>query len=223
MTGADPRSRPSTVILISGRGSNMQAIAEAALANRLPITVRAVLSDGSDAPGLATARRLGVATAVVNPRPGMARIEYDRELAAAIREYSPAIVVLAGFMRILSPPFVEEFLGRTLNIHPSLLPRYPGLHTHQRALAARESEHGASVHFVTQELDGGPVVIQGKVRIHPDDDAEQLAARVHTIEHRIYPEAIAWLATGRLLWNAGKVLFDSLPLTEPKILDAREL
>ncbi len=223
MTGGDPRSRPSTVILISGRGSNMQAIAAAALSGRLPITVRAVLSDRSDALGLATARALGIATAVVSPRPGSARGDFDHELAAAVRAHAPEIVALAGFMRILSPPFVEEFLGRMLNIHPSLLPKYRGLHTHRRVLEAHEAEHGASVHFVTPELDGGPVVIQGRLRIRPDDDEARLAARVQTMEHRIYPQAIAWFAQGRLLWNGGNPLLDGEPLTVPRIIDEQEL
>jgi phosphoribosylglycinamide formyltransferase-1 len=201
----------------------MRAIAEAALAGRLPVTVRAVLSDRSEAPGLATARALGIATSVVRPHPGGARVDFDRELAAAVRAHAPEIVVLAGFMRILSPPFVEEFLGRMFNIHPSLLPKYRGLHTHRRVLEAHEAEHGASVHFVTPELDGGPVVIQGRLRIRPDDDAASLAARVQTMEHRIYPQALAWFAQGRLLWNGGSPQLDGAALTVPRIIDEQEL
>jgi phosphoribosylglycinamide formyltransferase-1 len=219
LTGTAAQSSRPAVILISGRGSNMQVIAEAALAGRLAIDVRAVLSDRADAAGIATARALGIETRVVAPRPGLERSQYDRELAAAVRGYAPQIVVLAGFMRILSAPFVEEFLGRTLNIHPSLLPKYRGLHTHRRVLEAHEREHGASVHFVTPELDGGPVVIQGRLKVRPGDDEKSLAARVQKLEHRIYPQAIAWLAEGRLRWNAGQLQLDGRPLAAPRIID----
>lgn len=219
MTAAGSRRLVPAVILISGRGSNMRVIAERASAGELPIQVRTVISDRADAAGLETARRLGIDTALVAPRPGIGRSEYDRELAAAVRAQQPEVVVLAGFMRVLSPAFVEEFLGRMLNIHPSLLPKYRGLHTHARALAARETEHGASVHFVTLELDAGPVVIQGRMRIRPDDDETTLAARVQNLEHRIYPEAISWLAAGRLEWNGGRIRLDGAPLTAPRIID----
>jgi phosphoribosylglycinamide formyltransferase 1 len=201
----------------------MRVIAEAAQSGRLPIDVRAVLSDRADAPGLATARSLGIESGVVSARPGVERERYDRELAAAVRAHAPGLVVLAGFMRILSPAFVEEFLGRSFNIHPSLLPKYPGLQTHARVLAARESEHGASVHFVTQELDGGPVVIQGRLRVRPNDDEASLAARVQSLEHRIYPQAIAWFAQGRLRWNGGTLQLDGEPLTVPRVIDERGL
>lgn len=223
MTGTAAQSSLPAVILISGRGSNMQVIAEAALAGRLAIDVRAVLSDRADAAGLATARALGIETGVVASRPGVERSHYDCELAAAVRRYAPQIVVLAGFMRILSAPFIDEFLGRALNIHPSLLPKYRGLHTHRRVLEAHEREHGASVHFVTSELDGGPVVIQGRLRVHPDDDEKSLAARVQKLEHRIYPQAISWLASGRLQWNGGDLRFDGVALPAPKIIDERDV
>lgn len=219
MTGAVPRPRPSTVILLSGRGSNMKVIADAARSGQLLIDVRAVLSDRADAPGLATARMLGIATTVVTAGPGSARSDYDRELAAHVRDHAPELIVLAGFMRILSPPFVEEFLGRTLNIHPSLLPKYRGLHTHRRVLAAHEATHGASVHFVTAELDGGPVVMQGRLAIRPGDDERTLATRVQALEHRIYPEAISCLAAGRLRWNDGKVELDGTALAAPRIIE----
>jgi len=218
LTAADSRRPVPAVVLISGRGSNMRAIAERACAGELPIEVRAVISDRADAAGLESARGLGIKTAVIAPRSGVGRSEYDRELAAAVRERQPQIVVLAGFMRVLSRAFVEEFLGRMLNIHPSLLPKFRGLDTHARALAARETEHGASVHFVTPELDAGPVVIQGRVRIRPGDDEKTLAARVLKIEHRIYPEAISWLAAGRLEWNGGRIRLDGAALTAPKII-----
>jgi len=219
LTAADSRQRLPAVILLSGRGSNMRVIAEQASTGSLAIEVRAVMSDRPDAAGLETARQLGIDAAVIAPRPGSERSAYDRELAAAIRERQPGLVVLAGFMRVLSPGFVAEFLGRLLNIHPSLLPKYRGLHTHARVLAAREAEHGASVHFVTPELDAGPVVIQGRVPILPGDDEKTLAARVQRVEHRIYPEAISWIAGGRLDWNGGHVLFDGAPLTAPRLID----
>lgn len=201
----------------------MRVIAEAALAGRLAIDIRAVLSDQPEAAGLATARALGLETCVVAAQPATEREQYDRALAAAIRRHSPRLIALAGFMRILSAPFVEEFLGRMLNIHPSLLPKYRGLHTHRRVLDAEESEHGASVHFVTSELDGGPVVIQGRLAVRPDDDEKSLAARVQKLEHRIYPQAIEWLAAGRLDWNGGAVRFDGAPLQAPKIIDERDV
>jgi len=219
----DARARLPAVILISGRGSNMRVIAERALSGRLAIDVRAVISDRADAAGLATARGLGLAALLVPARRGQDRAEYDQSLAASMREHAPRLVVLAGFMRILSTGFVEEFLGRMLNIHPSLLPKYRGLDTHARVLAAGDKEHGASVHFVTPELDSGPVVIQGRLHIRPGDDPLSLANRVHELEHRIYPQAIEWLAAGRLEWNRGALRLDGAPLQSPKIIEEQDL
>jgi phosphoribosylglycinamide formyltransferase-1 len=136
-------------------------------------------------------------------------------LAAAVKECSPSLVVLAGFMRILSPPFVAEFAGRMLNIHPSLLPKYPGLHTHRRALQAHDPEHGATVHFVTEKLDGGPPVIQARVAVTAADDEHSLALRVQTVEHRIYPLAVRWFCQGRLRYAEGRAWLDGRALTEP--------
>jgi phosphoribosylglycinamide formyltransferase-1 len=201
----------------------MRVIAEKARAGTLALDVRAVLSDRQDAAGLAAARTLGIDAVVVSPRSGAERSHYDRELAASVRGYAPELVVLAGFMRILAPAFVGEFLGRMLNIHPSLLPKYRGLHTHRRVLEAHETEHGASVHFVTAELDGGPVVVQGRLRVRPEDNEATLTARVQTLEHVIYPQAITWFAQGRLLWNGGTVQLDGEPLTIPRIIDETEL
>ena len=175
------------VILISGRGSNMQAILEA----RLPVTVAAVISNDAAAGGLATAKKHGVATQVVDHRGFADRAAFDRALAAAIDAHAPDLVVLAGFMRILTPGFVSHYAGRMLNIHPSLLPAFTGLHTHQRAIEAGCRYAGATVHEVTAELDHGPILAQAVVPVLPDDDADRLAARVLSQEHRIYPQAVA--------------------------------
>jgi phosphoribosylglycinamide formyltransferase-1 len=223
LTPAPQRARLPAVILISGRGSNMQVILEQALAGLLALDVRAVISDRAQAPGLATARTLGFSTQLVASAPGSARAEYDAELAQAVRAHAPQVVALAGFMRILSRGFVEEFVGRMLNIHPSLLPEFRGLDTHARVLEARERQHGASVHFVTPELDAGPVVIQGRLEVHPDDTEDRLAARVLRIEHQIYPRALGWLADGRLEWNGGNIRLDGQALSAPKIIEERDL
>lgn len=217
MTGA---ARPplAVAILISGRGSNMVAIAEAARQGRLPVRISAVISDQPQAPGLARARELGLSTAVVACRPGAERAEYDRELAARLRDSSSQLVVLAGFMRILGADLVHEFSGRMLNIHPSLLPRHRGLHTHASVLAAGEREHGCSVHFVTEELDGGLVVLQARVPVLAGDTEQTLSARVQAQEHRIYPMVIGWYASGRLLWRDNQPWLDGQLLSAPVVL-----
>jgi phosphoribosylglycinamide formyltransferase-1 len=207
--------RQPIVILISGRGSNMRALIERSRAADAAYSVAAVLSDRADAAGLEVARQLGVDARAV-PRPADSeRAGYDRVMAAAITEYSPSLIVLAGFMRILSAEFVERFAGRILNIHPSLLPKYAGLHTHRRALEAREAEHGATVHFVTEQLDGGPPVLQARVPILPGDTETTLSRRVLIQEHIIYPLAVNWFCQGRLRCEAGKAQLDGRPLTEP--------
>jgi phosphoribosylglycinamide formyltransferase 1 len=216
---AAPRAPLRIAILISGRGSNMLAIAHAAQRRDFPASIVAVLSDRADAAGLQRATELGLEARALTPAPNHSRAEYDAALAAALREYSPDLVVLAGFMRILGPVFVREFDGRMLNIHPALLPKHRGLHTHRRVLEARESEHGCSVHFVTEELDGGPVVLQARVPVLPGDTIEALSARVQAQEHRIYPMTIAWLATGRLEWRDGAPWLDGRPLQSPVVLD----
>lgn len=217
MTGAVREPLP-IAILISGRGSNMLAIAEAARAGRLPVRIAVVISDQPQAPGLERARALGLPCKVLARGPGMDRVEYDRKLSALLRELSADLVVLAGFMRILGDAFVDEFAGRLLNIHPSLLPRYRGLHTHARVLAAGDSEHGCSVHFVTRELDGGPVVLQARVAVLPGDSEETLSARVQAQEHRIYPMVIDWYASGRLTWRDDRPWLDGRPLREPLVV-----
>lgn len=189
------------VILISGRGSNMQAI----LAARLPVQVAAVIGNRPEAPGLAAARAAGIPTVVVDHRRFAGRAEFDAALAEAIDAYAPDLVVLAGFMRILTDGFVVHYAGRMLNVHPSLLPAFPGLHTHRAALAAGVKVHGATVHFVTPSLDHGPIVVQAAVPVAADDDEATLAARVLREEHRIYPQAIRWFAEGRLHMVDGRV------------------
>lgn len=201
------------VVLISGGGTNLQAIIDARANGELPVELRAVISSRADAFGLERARRAGVPTAVLEARGFPDRAAYDAALQQLIDDYAPGgLVVLAGFMRILSPAFVARYDGRMLNIHPALLPAFRGLHTHQRALDAGVSEHGASVHFVTEELDAGPIIIQASVPVLPDDTADVLAARVLTREHRIYPLAIRWFAEGRLRLNGGQVYLDGEPL-----------
>lgn len=209
--------RMPVVILISGRGSNMQAIVECAARDELPIVVRAVISDRAEAGGLATAAALGIPVAVVSPWEFADRVAFDSTLAGLIESYEPGLLVLAGFMRILGPEFIATFRGRALNIHPSLLPKYRGLHTHQRVLAAGDSHHGTSVHFVTEELDGGPVVIQARIPVLPGDSEATLSARVQHQEHRIFPEAIDWFARGRLVFREGQAWLDGAPLTTPVI------
>jgi phosphoribosylglycinamide formyltransferase 1 len=199
----------------------MRALIERSQAADAAYSVVSVLSDRAEAGGLEIARHLGVEARAVPRATGGERADYDRILAAVIAEYSPVLIVLAGFMRILSPEFVERFAGRILNIHPSLLPKYAGMHTHRRVLEAREAEHGVTVHFVTEELDGGPPVLQARVRILPGDTETTLSQRVLTQEHIIYPLAVNWFCQGRLRCEAGKVLLDGRPLNQPvQISDA---
>ena len=209
------------VVLISGRGSNMLAIAQAARAGRLPVEVRAVISDQPQAAGLAAAAELGIPTRVLRARDFADRSSFDAALGDLVAEYQPKLVVLAGYMRILSSNFVQRFAGRMLNIHPSILPKYPGLKTHERVLEARDREHGVTVHFVTDELDGGPLVIQALIDVLPDDTAQSLSARIQRQEHSIYPQAIHWFATGRLQCRDGQVWLDGQPLVQPVRVDGR--
>jgi phosphoribosylglycinamide formyltransferase-1 len=202
-------------ILISGRGSNMTAILRAALAREIAVEPAMVIADRTGAGGLASAAELGVPTVAW---PGQARGEpFEAMLARTLETVQPDAIALAGFMRVLSPALVERYLGRMLNIHPSLLPAYRGLHTHRRALAAGDTEHGASVHFVTPELDAGPVVLQSQVAVLPDDTEEALAARVLATEHVIYPRVLGWLADGRLSFRSGAPWLDGRRLDAPLV------
>ena len=193
------------VILISGRGSNMEAVVRAAHAEQWPARIAAVISNKADAGGLAYASSHGIATAVVANKNFASRAEFDAALQLEIDRFAPDLVVLAGFMRILTPVFVAHYEGRMLNIHPSLLPLFPGLHTHQQALAAGEREHGATVHFVTAELDHGPVVAKATVPVMPGDTEDTPAARVLVQEHQLYPRAIRLFVEDRLSIENGLV------------------
>ena len=202
------------VVLISGRGSNLQSIIDGAIDGSLPVTIAAVISNEPDAYGLERARRAGIETRVICHRDFESRQQFDAALIENIDVFNPGLVVLAGFMRILTPAFVNHYYGRLMNIHPSLLPEFPGIDTHQRAIDAGVHEHGASVHFVTPELDGGPLIIQARVPVKAGDDADTLAARVLEQEHRIYPQAIKWFAEGRLELKDGRVILDGKPALE---------
>lgn len=210
----------NVVVLISGSGSNLQALidsiqADADASTRSPARISAVVCNRADAFGLQRAQAAGIATVVLDHKQFEGREAFDAALVEAIDSYDPQLVVLAGFMRILTPTFVRHYAGRLLNIHPSLLPKYKGLHTHQRALEAGDSEHGCSVHFVSEELDGGPLVVQAVVAVEPDDTQSSLAQRVHQQEHVIYPMAVRWFAEGRLHLTAQGAMLDEqlLPST----------
>lgn len=202
------------VVLISGSGSNLQAIIDACQSGYINAEVAAVISNKADAYGLTRAKHAGIATQVLDHKQFATREDYDVALGQLISDFTPDLVVLAGFMRILTPSLVQKFKGKMLNIHPSLLPKYQGLNTHQRAIDANDAEHGVSVHFVTEELDGGPVVCQARVPILPDDTAESLAKRVHMQEHKLYPLVVKWFSEQRLKMEADYAVFDNktLPL-----------
>ena len=209
----------SIVVLVSGGGSNLQAILDACARGEIDGRVTAVISNRPQAGGLERARRHGAAAEVVEHGRFESREHFDAALMAAIDAHRPDLVVLAGFMRILTPGFVAHYAGRLLNIHPSLLPAYRGLNTHARALADAVSEHGASVHFVTGELDGGPVILQARIPVQAGDTPAALAARVLEKEHIIYPLAVRWFCAGRLRLDDHRVVFDGRPLSAPLQLE----
>lgn len=196
------------VVLLSGTGSNLQALIDSDDVKASPAHIRAVISNRADAYGLQRAKDAGIDTRVLDHKAFEGREAFDAALIEVIDEFKPQLVVLAGFMRILSADFVRHYQGRLLNIHPSLLPKYKGLHTHQRALEAGDGEHGCSVHFVTEELDGGPLVVQAVIPVESDDSPHSLAQRVHAQEHRIYPLAVRWFAEGRLSLDEQGALLD---------------
>jgi phosphoribosylglycinamide formyltransferase-1 len=200
------------VVLLSGRGSNFQSLLNASLTDQLGGSIDLVISNRPGAGGLVIANSAGIDTALVDHQAYTTRDAFDADLAGVINSVSPDLIVLAGFMRILTLPFVSQFAGRLLNIHPSLLPLYPGLNTHQRALDNGDTHAGATVHYVTGELDGGPSVIQAKVPIESGDTKEQLAARILHVEHQIYPKAVNWHLTGRLALQDGVLYKDAVPL-----------
>lgn len=203
------------VILISGTGSNLQAIIDAIECGDLPAEIRAVISNRSDAHGLERARQHGIQTFVIAHQDYPEREQFDAALQECIDRFQPALVVLAGFMRILTRAFVKHYQGRLLNIHPSLLPAYTGLNTHQRVLDAGDAEHGASIHFVTNELDGGPVISQARVPVLPDESADDLARRIQEQEHHLYPLTLKWFCQGRIRQQQNQVIYDGQPLLKP--------
>ena len=216
----DSRPPLSLVVLISGRGSNLKAILDAISSGVLNAEVHAVISSRLDAAGLGHASQHQVDTLALDGNDYPTRESYDRALQGLIDRFNPDLVVLAGFMRILTPGLVRHYQGRMINIHPSLLPALRGLNTHQRALDGGLREHGASVHLVTEELDGGPVIVQVRVPVLEGDDAEKLAERVLKQEHRLYLQALQWLAADRIQWSRGQLLFDGRPLQEPLLLNS---
>ncbi|EST58533.1 phosphoribosylglycinamide formyltransferase [Proteus cibi] len=200
------------VVLISGNGSNLQAIIDACRTNKITGNVVAVLSNKADAYGLERAKLADIPAYFVDPALYHDRADYDNALIEQIDAYKPDIVVLAGFMRILSPGFVTHYQHKLLNIHPSLLPKYPGLHTHRQVLANKDSFHGVTVHFVTEELDGGPKIIQACIPVLPDDTEQSLQTRIQAEEYRIYPLAIRWLAEDRLKMKNNQAFLDDIAL-----------
>lgn len=211
--------RPLPVaVLVSGFGSNLQALLDAADAGRLNVEFRLVASDRSEAPGLKRARRAGLATAALPPDDYADRTAWNDALAAALRDSGAELVVLAGFMRVLDAELVRAWQGRMLNVHPSLLPLHRGLHTHRRALRAGDRMHGTSIHFVTEELDGGPVILQARVPVLPGDTEQSLTARVQAREHEVYPRVVQWVADGWLEWRDDGPWLFGRRLVEPVVV-----
>lgn len=214
-------TRPATrvAVLISGEGTNLQALIDAANAQRLGARIVVVVSNRSAARGLERARAAGIDALHLPALHGQARAEYDAALAELLAPRAPDLIVLAGFMRIFGPAFVERFAGRMLNIHPSLLPKHRGLDTHRRVLEAGDRWHGATVHFVTADLDAGPAIVRYRLPVRPGDTPESLAQRVHVGEHIILPRAVSWFAAGRLRLEGGSVMLDGRALSAPVSID----
>lgn len=209
------------VVLISGSGSNLQAFIDAEKLNKLNGKVVAVISNKPDVFGLVRAQKANIPTHVIEHTQFPTRDLFDDKLAETIQSYQPDLIILAGFMRILSETFVQTFNGKLLNIHPSLLPKYPGLHTHQRALANKDAYHGSSVHFVTEELDGGPVIAQTKLKLNHSDNENEVMQQVQKLEHQLYPEVASWFLSNRLLMRDNGVYFDNKKLDEPVIIEPK--
>ena len=209
------------VVLISGAGSNLQALIDAQ--EREGYRVVGVISNRPAAAGLDRARVAGIPALTIDHTAFADRPAFETALGAAIERLAPDLIVLAGFMRVLTVDFVARFTGRMLNVHPSLLPAYRGLDTHARALAAGERWHGCSIHYVTAELDGGPVVLQARLAVQPGDTAQSLQAQVQALEHVIYPQAVGWIAQGRLCWQNHGPWLDNIPLHQPALLEALEV
>jgi phosphoribosylglycinamide formyltransferase-1 len=207
-------TQKSIVVLVSGNGSNLQAIIDAIAQQKINAKITAVIANQENAYGLTRAEDAAIPAIYIDHKSFASREEYDEQLTRCINEYTPDLIVLAGFMRILTPSFVENFQGMMLNIHPSLLPKYKGLHTHQRAIDAGDKGHGASVHFVTPELDGGPVVLQSKVPVFEQQDAQELADRVQQQERQMYPLVIKWFCEDRLKMVDNKAVLDNQILAE---------
>ena len=204
-----------TVILISGSGTNLQSFIDKVDAGELDLELCLVFSNRPDAFGLERAKKAGIPTACIEHGDFADRESFDRAVASVLDQYAPELIVLAGFMRILSPWFVQHYEGKVLNIHPALLPKYPGLNTHQRALDAGDEWHGSTVHFVTEELDGGPRILAGRLRVDPTETADELQHRVQAIEHQIYPEAAGLVGSGRVRFEEGQALVDDVVVNNP--------
>jgi len=213
------KSQCRTAILISGSGTNLQSFINRVADNDAHLDLSVVISNRPDAYGLVRASEAGIATACIDHQDFADREKFDSAVAARLEAWQPELIILAGFMRILSAAFVRRYCGRILNIHPALLPAYPGLNTHQRVLDAGDIWHGSTVHFVTEELDGGPRILQGRLAVGENETADALAARVQAVEHQIYPLAAGWFAEGRLGLSDAKAWLDDKPLVEPVCLD----
>jgi phosphoribosylglycinamide formyltransferase-1 len=219
MTDSNQSSAPKRlVILVSGGGSNLQSLIDGCAGDKINATISAVISNNPNAGGLERAAKAGIPNLAIDHRAFNSRETFDQALSELIDSFSPDLVILAGFMRILTAEFVDHYLGRMMNIHPSLLPAYPGLNTHQRAIEAGDKKAGATVHFVTPELDGGPPIIQAQVNIDATDNKDTLATKVLTYEHKIYPEAVRWFCNNRLVMQNNQVRLDNSPISESGII-----
>lgn len=218
----EPSADLSAAVLISGGGSNLQAFIDATGSGELPLNLCVVISNKPAAAGLERARKAGISVECIAHQDFTDRSAFDAALVETLDKYQPDLVILAGFMRILTTTFVAHFAGRIMNIHPSLLPKYPGLDTHQRAIDAGDKWHGCTVHFVTADLDSGAAIIQGCVPVLPEDSADDLAARVLQVEHRVYPRAVAMFAAGRLEYRDGGAWLDGERLEEPVQFEAKQ-